>query len=731
MTHDPNRKIPNLDEGEPDEGQATLVADTSSLSLEIAVPPPAQSRPQVGIPRAPTPMGVPLAPGSRPQIPGIPSAPGSQPALGRNVPMPGSSPAMGGARPPVPMPGSPFGQAVPPAPGSRPQMSPGSRPNVEAPESELDSTSPTQTSQNLIDASRPKMSAKKTQYGIAPPVPFQAPSAPPQSPPSQPQTQPMNSPSAGHQVAFSPQPHGLPQPALPPQGTSPGMLAQAHTLPLHEQPGFRPAQSTANEFPPQVPGAFPQPQGPDGAPLPPFPAHTPAPPSYGMVPPQVDPRFVPSQVRTQPPPAFHGQDFPQGYSPGQPAPGQHAGFAHVPISPMAGGDTVPPPFHSPGDSEPPTIARGMDDDLRAAIQASKDKLAPISHVNPLGKTLPLNAVNPFALPPGIQPPSQGMPLPPPPNMQHSPFPGGAPPNYQPAPYESDMDQTATAHSADHFSHQQNVGYPQHQAPQQGQAIQPGSQGMPGFAPPPPNGFDPPQDTFSPQAEAGLGSFSAPPHDATLQKKKFMVAGISALIALLVGVIGIVAWSKLSAKEDVPPIASTKGSSKPPVKKDPVPVEPVATVEPAATIEPTKAVDPPQEIPAPREPIAAAEPTPVEKPVPAEKPEPVKPVTRPTQPVVTQTQTNRPVLPIGKPVVSAKDGFNGAVAKASLQSQTSYFAICNKGGPTGAGRAAVTFGNDGKVSGVSMSPPFAGTPTGDCIAKRLQRASTSPFTSGSG
>lgn len=36
-------------------------------------------------------------------------------------------------------------------------------------------------------------------------------------------------------------------------------------------------------------------------------------------------------------------------------------------------------------------------------------------------------------------------------------------------------------------------------------------------------------------------------------------------------------------------------------------------------------------------------------------------------------------------------------------------MSDKGGPTRARRAAVTFKNHGKVSGVSMSPPFAGTP----------------------
>ena len=51
------------------------------------------------------------------------------------------------------------------------------------------------------------------------------------------------------------------------------------------------------------------------------------------------------------------------------------------------------------------------------------------------------------------------------------------------------------------------------------------------------------------------------------------------------------------------------------------------------------------------------------------------------------------------------------------------------GPTGAGHLKVTFQPSGSVSAVEMEPPYAGTPTGACIAQRF-RGATVPAFSGS-
>ncbi len=58
------------------------------------------------------------------------------------------------------------------------------------------------------------------------------------------------------------------------------------------------------------------------------------------------------------------------------------------------------------------------------------------------------------------------------------------------------------------------------------------------------------------------------------------------------------------------------------------------------------------------------------------------------------------------------------------------ATCKRaGGPTGAGHVRVTFQPSGAVSAVDVEPPFAGTPTGACIAQRYRSASVPAFSGG--
>jgi hypothetical protein len=52
-----------------------------------------------------------------------------------------------------------------------------------------------------------------------------------------------------------------------------------------------------------------------------------------------------------------------------------------------------------------------------------------------------------------------------------------------------------------------------------------------------------------------------------------------------------------------------------------------------------------------------------------------------------------------------------------------------GGPTGSGRATVTFNASGHAQSVLVSSPFLGTSVGACIARRLSGALAPPFDAG--
>lgn len=76
-------------------------------------------------------------------------------------------------------------------------------------------------------------------------------------------------------------------------------------------------------------------------------------------------------------------------------------------------------------------------------------------------------------------------------------------------------------------------------------------------------------------------------------------------------------------------------------------------------------------------------------------------------------------------------FNRGAAMAQLGAAASRAGACKKpDGPTGSGRATVTFAPDGSVSKVSVPPPFSGTPTGSCISAAFNSARVPAFTGSS-
>jgi eukaryotic-like serine/threonine-protein kinase len=83
----------------------------------------------------------------------------------------------------------------------------------------------------------------------------------------------------------------------------------------------------------------------------------------------------------------------------------------------------------------------------------------------------------------------------------------------------------------------------------------------------------------------------------------------------------------------------------------------------------------------------------------------------------------------KPADRATQGpFNRGVALAQLSASASRAAACRRpGGPSGSGRATVTFTNDGSPKSVAVSAPFAGTPVGACVSAAFRSIHVPPFT----
>lgn len=91
----------------------------------------------------------------------------------------------------------------------------------------------------------------------------------------------------------------------------------------------------------------------------------------------------------------------------------------------------------------------------------------------------------------------------------------------------------------------------------------------------------------------------------------------------------------------------------------------------------------------------------------------------------------PTPPAGSPATSPAGSFNRGAALAQLGAAMNRASACKRsGGPSGSGRATVTFSPDGSVARVSVPPPFADTPTGSCITSAFSSARVPPFTGSS-
>jgi predicted Zn finger-like uncharacterized protein len=99
---------------------------------------------------------------------------------------------------------------------------------------------------------------------------------------------------------------------------------------------------------------------------------------------------------------------------------------------------------------------------------------------------------------------------------------------------------------------------------------------------------------------------------------------------------------------------------------------------------------------------------------------------PTQQVLPDVPPAPPPAPIAA-APSNDQPFNMGAAKASLGAIAGAVQGCKRGDASGSGRVVVTFAPSGQVqSAVVTDPPFAGTPTGSCVASRFRSAHVPAF-----
>ena len=86
-------------------------------------------------------------------------------------------------------------------------------------------------------------------------------------------------------------------------------------------------------------------------------------------------------------------------------------------------------------------------------------------------------------------------------------------------------------------------------------------------------------------------------------------------------------------------------------------------------------------------------------------------------------------PVEAPRPQATAAFDPGAAESALASAAQRATSCRQDGdPTGVARVVVTFAPSGRVTSATISgPPFAGTPTGSCIARTMRAMSLPPFT----
>jgi predicted Zn finger-like uncharacterized protein len=205
-----------------------------------------------------------------------------------------------------------------------------------------------------------------------------------------------------------------------------------------------------------------------------------------------------------------------------------------------------------------------------------------------------------------------------------------------------------------------------------------------------------------------------PPAAPGQRRSGLAAPV--LLALAIAA-GFLIWKRSGGPPDPLPQAEQAVTAAPPAATpaEPVPVAPLASVAaPAPAAEELTFETMPTKTAAPRDkPADVAAPAAV--PTPEAKPE-----------VTGSTVQEAPQAP--PPSGEPAGPFDRAAAATALTAGAAQASACRKDGdPSGVASVVITFAPSGRVTSANISgPPFAGTPTGGCIAAALRKARVPAF-----
>lgn len=164
------------------------------------------------------------------------------------------------------------------------------------------------------------------------------------------------------------------------------------------------------------------------------------------------------------------------------------------------------------------------------------------------------------------------------------------------------------------------------------------------------------------------------------------------------------------------------------KPKPPPETPPALVETVGTTPEPPPTQPATETSSSPKPSDSAKPTTAQTP---STPRTTPATGDPTGPTTPSTPATPP--PTSKPAASAAPAvasgpFDRSAASAAMSSAVGTASGCKKeGDPSGVAHVTVTFAPSGRVTQANIGgPPFAGTPTGGCIAKAFKTAKIPPF-----
>lgn len=229
--------------------------------------------------------------------------------------------------------------------------------------------------------------------------------------------------------------------------------------------------------------------------------------------------------------------------------------------------------------------------------------------------------------------------------------------------------------------------------------------------------------------------SVPPAAAPARQRSSLAGP---LLVALAAATGFLIWKRGAAPRAPEPVVQAEQATRQeaaPAAEPPALAPTVPPVEPAAVAVSTTAVPTedltfetakaaPATAPGDK-PSSASEPPGPARSQPEAKPEGAKP--EPAAPAGKEEPKPEPT-PAREPAAEASGPFDRSAATAALTSSAAQAAACRKeGDPSGVASVVVTFAPSGRVTSANVSgPPFAGTPTGGCIAAALRKARIPAF-----